>query len=99
MSYINSKMYSTINDSAQQTFICTCGCKTYNLKLRRKSIRHRAMQRKEDMKHIKAIDENDDIILNDFPKYNPLIIKKKSYSTKKIKEKHYQIINCLIDFD
>lgn len=90
-------MNSTINDIVEKIFTCSCGCKTKNIKQHKKSIRHKYMQRKVDLVNAVQIDNNDDIILNDFLIYKPL---KKKINKMKVKAiRHIHDISCIIDFD
>jgi len=55
------------------------------------------MQRKVDLVNAVQIDNNDDIILNDFLIYKPL---KKKINKMKVKAiRHIHDISCIIDFD
>ena len=103
-------MNSTINDIVQanwlcpnsglfleKIFTCSCGCKTKNIKKHKKSIRHKYMQRKVDLVNTVQIDNNDDIILNDFLIYKPL--KKKTKKMKVSVNVYIHDISCVIDFD
>ena len=90
-------MNSTINDIVEKIFTCSCGCKTKNIKQHKKSTRHKYMQRKVDLVNAVQIDNNDDIILNDFLIYKPL---KKKINKMKVKAiRHIHDISCIIDFD
>jgi len=90
-------MNSTINDIVEKIFTCSCGCKTKNIKQHKKSIRHKYMQRKVDLVNAVQIDNNDDIIINDFLIYKPL---KKKINKMKVKAiRHIHDISCIIDFD
>jgi hypothetical protein len=90
-------MNSTINDIVEKIFTCSCGCKTKNIKQHKKSIRHKYMQRKVDLVNAVQIDNNDDIIINDFLIYIPL---KKKINKMKVKAiRHIHDISCIIDFD
>jgi len=81
----------------EKIFTCSCGCKTKNIKQHKKSIRHKYMQRKVDLVNTVQIDNNDDIIINDFLIYIPL---KKKINKMKVKAiRHIHDISCIIDFD
>ena len=90
-------MNSTINDIVEKIFTCSCGCKTKNIKKHKKSIRHKYMQRKVDLVNTVQIDNNDDIIINDFLIYIPL--KKKMKKMKVSVNVYIHDISCVIDFD
>ena len=104
-------MNSTINDIVEKIFTCSCGCKTKNIKQHKKSIRHKYIQRKVDMVNTVQIDNNDDIITDDFIIFIPLRrqkikkmkVKAPSQSAtpglRAVLEKHIHDISCIIDFD
>jgi len=81
----------------EKIFTCSCGCKTKNIKKHKRSIRHKYMQREVDLVNTVQIDNNDDIIINDFLIYIPL---KKKINKMKVKAiRHIHDISCIIDFD
>ena len=91
-------MNSTINDIVEKIFTCSCGCKTKNIKQHKKSIRHKYMQRKVDLVNAVQIDNNDDIIINDFLIFIPL--RRQKINKMKVKAiRHIHDISCIIDFD
>ena len=91
-------MNSTINDIVEKIFTCSCGCKTKNIKQHKKSTRHKYMQRKVDLVNAVQIDNNDDIIINDFLIFIPL--RRQKINKMKVKAiRHIHDISCIIDFD